>query len=215
MKNKYICYHGTCDEIEEFSHEYIGQNTCNNAGGFYFSDDIMIANDYTIESYKRKYEYDYETDEYISDEILTENAIKQAHVYKCEVTMNNPLILDISEINCKDKNMINRYGDNVLDVQKVMYLINIMQNRQFENEIQYDLNENYLDDCLQYFETEIYNEETDEYEYIEKDSYDGLIIKNCIDGIADYSNYNTSTVIIALNNSQIKILERISTTDLN
>src|SRR5574344_9280 len=207
---EYICYHGTCDEITEFSHDYIGQNTCNNAGGFYFSDDIMVANDYTIESYKRKYDGYYK-----NDETLIENAINQAHVYKCEVTMNNPLILDISEINCKDKNMINRYGDNVLDVQKVMYLINIMQNRQFESELQYDLNENYLEDCSQYFETEIYNEETDEYEYEEKDSYDGLIIKNCIDGIADYSNYNTSTVIIALDNSQIKILERISTTDLN
>jgi len=213
MSNEYICYHGTCDEIEEFSHDFMGQTTYQNAGGFYFSDDIMIANDYTIESYKRKYEYDYETNECVSDEILTEKAINQAHVYKCKVTMNNPLILDSTDIMHREKRIIQNYGENVLDPQKVMYLINIMQNRKYEKDC--EIQDDFFEDFIQYFETEIYNEETEEYEYEEKEPYDGLIINNAIDGIADYSNYNESTVVIALDNSQIEILERISTTDMN
>lgn len=49
-------YHGTADEIKEFSHNFMGQNTCNNAGGFYFTSDKDVAFDYSRDSYYRRHE---------------------------------------------------------------------------------------------------------------------------------------------------------------
>lgn len=200
-------YHGTCDTIERFSHEFMGETTANNVGGFYFSDNEKVAMDYSIEAYKRKYEYDYETGKCMDECELQEKAENQAHVYECQITFNNPLIIDASEIRANNEWLIQRCGINIISAEKMNFLVNTLQGGAFEKWAQVKIE--FQDDLLRYFEDEIYNEKTKEYEYIEKVPYDGLIVKNSVDSASDNTNYIESTIIVALHDWQIQILNKI------
>ena len=199
-------FHGTCDIIKRFDLEYSGTNTGNNVGGFFFSSDYCVGMDYSIEAYKRKYEYEYEenyTDEY--EEVLQEHAENQCHVYKCEIQFENPLILDLD----KDEIRHHEYRHDVpkfIDMQALIFMMN--------NSVFYGYDGTYTkeelwnivtDYYLDYFEE--YDEELDEY--TDKPAYDGLIIKNACDGIEDYSMYTQADVYVALYDYQIKIVDCI------
>lgn len=199
-------YHGTCDIINRFDLNYSGENTGNNVGGFFFSSDYNVGMDYSIEAYKHKHEYEYEekyADEY--EEVLQEHAEKQCHVYKCEIQFENPLILDL------DNNEIRHHEQSCtvprfIDMQALIFAMN--------RGIDYSYDKIYSDDELWSIVTDYYLDYFEEYnkeldEYTEKPAYDGLIIKNACDGVANYSMFTRADVYVALYDNQIRIVDCI------
>lgn len=105
---------------------------------------------------------------------------------------------------------VNNYGCEkgmgVLDSVKICAIVNIMQGRQYEQYMDYSVEES--EDVYQYFEDEVWNEETQEYDYIEKEPYDGIIIKNAIDNCTEI--YLMSDIYVALYPCQITIKDRLT-----
>lgn len=206
---KTIAYHGTKDTIQKFelSQDTIGHHTGNNGGAIFFTSEKCVAMQYSIENKYRELENEigYNQSGKTYDE-LREQAVLQAHCYEVELNICNPLVLDISRIN-KDKDLYctQRGIYNVLDAYSLNYLINMLQNRRYEKDMEYFDS----DDEIKVFEKfldlfEVYNEELDDYREIPHD-YDCIIIENCIDSINEDSNYMPSTIYAVLDPSIVKI----------
>ena len=75
-------YHGTSSYIDSWNFLHSGERTGDNAGGIYFTDDKNLARSYSIESYIRAHEGEYE-----------DLAEQQARIYSCEIDTSNCLHL--------------------------------------------------------------------------------------------------------------------------
>lgn len=96
---------------------------------------------------------------------------------------------------------------NVIDAYTLNNVINILQNRMYENYMSYSDDESIQNaydwltsnDILEY-----YDEELDEY--VEKShDFDCIIVKNCIDSINDTTNFIYSDIIAVLDENIINI----------
>lgn len=207
---KTVAYHGTQSEIKKFeiSPNTLGQFTCNNGGAIFFTDDEDVAFEYSKENYLREKEneIDYTSENWSKAwDIAKNEANEKAFCYEVELNIKKPLVLNIKDI--ENKNF--KHIPNVLDAYLLNHLINILQDRRFQDYFElYDETQNEIifEDFLYLFED--YDEELDEY--IEKDyNYDCIIIEDCIDSINEDSNYMPSTIFAVLDDDIIKINKKI------
>ena len=193
-----VCYHGSTVDIEEFSHDFAGQNTGNNLEKvFYFTSDKNTAITYCQEAKVREEEwkfYDPEEKQHIQFE--TEDEFF-AHLRK-EMSDNpkiNPSFIRMEKPYIYDANY------SAFDYKR-NYTMLAFLNGTFDT-----ANADYIDwslyeDLIQEFEE--YDEEKDEYIQIKPFDYDGVIILNVRDDISDSEDFGYIDEYIVWNPNQIK-----------
>jgi len=217
-----IVYHGTSDIIDEFEEDFCGSNTCNNHyGAFYFTSSKEVADDYSKQSFIRKYNYydkesimDYGFTEEETEEIsnnIEEVAVKYIKTISAYLKMENPYIIE--------------GNGEVADVDRTQKIINVLKNGAYEEDVWYDIYDDlsYEGDDLEENRDEIEDRARSNYELDEDDdieeymfieaaeeiigpleiNYDGIIYKNCNDAISEESMIITD-VYIVFYPSQIK-----------
>lgn len=195
-------YHGTCYDIDQFSiSEFMGVNTCNNAGAIYFTTDKNVAMAYSRGSYCNTHEWE---DKYCNDyNQLQEDAEEQQHVYSADIDLSNVLDLDIKTVYNQWFYERERRTD-ILDSHLICHIVNILQNRAYQRFFEtYDE----TTDCIacEYLTPYLTEYDEEQEEYIDKDVYyDCIRIKNAVDSIDDESHYIPSDIIIVLDESIIK-----------
>jgi len=224
-----VVYHGTSSIITEFDDRWCGDNTCNNEyGAFYFTNNKTVAEDYSRQSFLRRFEdlnytekndavinimelgYSEKEAEKMFDDIpvAAEEQIKFVSVY---LKIENPYIID-------------GHGE-LANIEKTQKIINVLKNGAFEEDVWYDIydtishNEEDIEDNREDIEETARNnynleddDEIEEYMFDEalievlgdpEINYDGIIYKNCIDDISDKSSI-INDVYIIFNANQIK-----------
>ena len=184
-----VCYHGSTVNIEEFSHNYAGDNTGNNFEKvFYFTSDEDAAITYSQEAVVRQNEwkfYDEEEKKNIEftswqeySDYLRDQVFEDPKINPCYLCIENPYILDAN--------------GEVFDYKKNYTLLTILKGNM--NNIDYSMWDSDIEEELKdvFYE---YDEENEEY--IEKGvSFDGVIIKNVIDNITDMYTYPIDEYIV-------------------
>jgi hypothetical protein len=200
-----VVYHGGLDKITEFDERFGGDTTANNEhGAFYFSDNKEVAEDYSrqsfirrfegrdreeIENYNEGYFTEEELDELFLDEsYLTESILEEwfdnnekANVVFAFLNIRNPLV---------DKSQKGK----PLDTEKTQRQVGFAKKG--------------IDSEYEFEEYYPYNEETEEYS---EPNLDGVVIEDVIDDIGYRSN-QIQTEYIALTPNQIKSADGTNTT---
>lgn len=181
--NPLICFHGSTVNIEEFNDAFSGNNTGNNLEKvFYFTTDKEIAITYSQEATVRSRETEYwdeHTEEMTWQEFcdqIREEIANDPKINPCFIKMENPYIYDADY--------------TAFDHKKNYTILSMLKGN-------YDMDPEMIDSDMWEEMVELftdYDEETEEY--ISKDiKYDGLIIKNVQDNIADRYDYINEYIV--------------------
>ena len=220
-------YHGTADIINRFEEDYGGRNTGNNEyGAFYFSNRQQVAEDYSLEAFKIRYEY--EDSAYIAKELgvpqeeidnnkwfLQEKAQAQIKVVKAYLDIENPLIIDMEYGLCKPQET-----DRIVAFLKRGILDDSFYEDYEDTLFNGEYDQEWLDEYKDEIEEYMKQNGIDSYKIACEEvlmgcygiepcypQYDGLIIKNVQDNIGDNSQI-FQDVYIALYPYQIHIIEQ-------
>lgn len=197
-----VVYHGGFENINIFDERYGGDTTGNNDyGAFYFSDNYEVAEDYSRQSFVRRYEGRYKEDiesygELTQDEIddLFEDVDEENGGMGYLDALNIEIWFDKNKkgnvvkafLNSKLPLIDKTQKGNMLNTQKTQRQVNFIKNR-IDEEYEFD---DYIS----------YNEETEEYD---TPDFDSVIIEDVIDDIGVKSN-QIQTEYIVINPNQIK-----------
>lgn len=226
-----VVYHGGMQTIEEFSSDFGGDTTANNEyGAFYFSNEKQVAEDYSRESFIRRYDgYDKEelidegfnegqADAIIND-IYTFADLKKK-INPSYIDMQNPYVIDMQGETMPLQEMQELigfikegvYSDSAL-VEEARETEVIDQDLvdDYKDEIEERAMENYgiedKEDLEDYMIEEAQTEILEENDiFPEIPEYDGIIVKNVIDDIGPDSAI-PQDVYIAFKPNQIKSVD--------
>ena len=228
-------YHGTSEKIEVFDERFAGDNTCNNYhGAFYFSNDKDIADDYSKQSFIRKYD-GYDLEDLESENKFNEEQIEniiddidfeaEQHIQTIStyVKMKKPYIMDMNGETMpvvEVQGIINAIKNNDYSEAETFYstmLDNIIYDdediEKYSEEIGERAMENYglddVDEVEDYMFNQAMTEILDEHDAINYPEYDGIIVKNTVDDISESSAFSAD-VHIVLDASTIKKADPIT-----
>lgn len=191
--NPLICYHGSNVNIKRFDKNYCSLNTGNNEeGAFYFTSDKDAALDYSGEAEVRAKESEFydkgidkEKDWYAYAEEIREKKLENPTINPSFLQIENPYIYDF------EGGMLNHSVRHTI-------IATLQGNVDFNNDL---FDEDLYYDIINKLET--YDEENDEY--IQQESFDGVIFKNVLDNCTPMGGSNNIIdEYIVWNPSQIK-----------
>lgn len=191
--NPLICYHGSNVNIKRFDKNYCSLNTGNNEeGAFYFTSDKDAALDYSGEAEVRAKESEFydkgidkEKDWYAYAEEIREKKLENPTINPSFLQIENPYIYDF------EGGMLNHSVRHTI-------IATLQGNVDFNNDL---FDEDLYYDIINKLET--YDEENDEY--IQQESFDGVIFKNVFDNCTPMGGSNNIIdEYIVWNPSQIK-----------
>jgi len=192
-------------DIEIFDTNYSGQTTGNNTfEAFHFTDNAEVAQDYSRQSFNRRYQDDPES-------LVTDGIVKKIPDFKGDYKKQYAFVekhankrLGTSEVYLSIQNPIeiDLSGERV-DVAYIERLTNFAKNGVDENGEFEEFHEKKYG---------IFNEETEEYSDVVP--IDGIIITNMIDDISPASN-KVAHQYIVWDNTNIKSVENRGTFDQN
>ena len=191
--NPLICYHGSNVNIKRFDKNYCSLNTGNNEeGAFYFTSDKDAALDYSGEAEVRAKESEFydkgidkEKDWYAYAEEIREKKLENPTINPSFLQIENPYIYDF------EGGMLNHSIRHTI-------IATLQGNVDFNNDL---FDEDLYYDIINKLET--YDEENDEY--IQQESFDGVIFKNVLDNCTPMGGSNNIIdEYIVWNPSQIK-----------
>ena len=225
--NPLVVYHGTADNIDIFDDVWSGSTTENNKyGGFFFTNDKDVAQDYSRQAFIRRYDGSDLDDEELSIEDkqdirsdINKAADRRIKVLGVYLRMEEPLIIDC-------------HGDMV-DVDLIMDLVGFVKKGVWSDSLfdYIDIYGQFKDSDISKYQQDIINAIKDNYD-IDTDNidvkdypdiisqilydengieptykhYDGIIMTNGIDSISELSNKVQNTYIV-INPNQIKSVE--------
>ena len=194
-------YHGTSSYIDSWNFLHSGECTSNNAGGIYFTDDENLARSYSVASYIRSHEGEYE-----------DLAEQQAHIYSCEIDTSNCLHLPKELVTLGNSA---QYFQRSCDINTPLVnaiVATLLKWQGIPRRISYEAYYEEQDMCeainilSEYFEE--YDEELDEY--IPKDVYYNCIcLHDVVDSVTDLYESIADTYIV-LDTDIIKSTELIT-----
>ena len=191
--NPLICYHGSNVNIKRFDKNYCSLNTGNNEeGAFYFTSDKDAALDYSGEAEVRAKESEFydkgidkEKDWYAYAKEIREKKLENPTINPSFLQIENPYIYDF------EGGMLNHSIRHTI-------IATLQGNVDFNNDL---FDEDLYYDIINKLET--YDEENDEY--IQQESFDGVIFKNVLDNCTPMGGSNNIIdEYIVWNPSQIK-----------
>lgn len=191
--NPLICYHRSNVNIKRFDKNYCSLNTGNNEeGAFYFTSDKDAALDYSGEAEVRAKESEFydkgidkEKDWYAYAEEIREKKLENPTINPSFLQIENPYIYDF------EGGMLNHSVRHTI-------IATLQGNVDFNNDL---FDEDLYYDIIDKLET--YDEENDEY--IQQESFDGVIFKNVLDNCTPMGGSNNIIdEYIVWNPSQIK-----------
>lgn len=191
--NPLICYHGSNVNIKRFDKNYCSLNTGNNEeGAFYFTSDKDAALDYSGEAEVRAKESEFydkgidkEKDWYAYAREIREKKLENPTINPSFLQIENPYVYDF------EGGMLNHSVRHTI-------IATLQGNVDFNNDL---FDEDLYYDIINKLET--YDEENDEY--IQQESFDGVIFKNVLDNCTPMGGSNNIIdEYIVWNPSQIK-----------
>ena len=191
--NPLICYHGSNVNIKRFDKNYCSLNTGNNEeGAFYFTSDKDAALDYSGEAEVRAKESEFydkgidkEKDWYAYAREIREKKLENPTINPSFLQIENPYVYDF------EGGMLNHSVRHTI-------IATLQGNVDFNNDL---FDEDLYYDIINKLET--YDEENDEY--IQQESFDGVIFKNVFDNCTPMGGSNNIIdEYIVWNPSQIK-----------
>jgi len=221
-----LLHHGGhgIESAEEFSDEYAGDNTGNNShGGFHFVDSLDVAQDYGRQSFLRKYQDNPET--MIADGIVSEEFMESDNAYDSYdlvhdeaeeriewqsvfLKMDNPFIIDMEGRRVDISYLERLRGFIKSHIDENCEFFELIREVFIDSDIELFRNEicQYLDDYFAPEDDGKYSEES--FKCAARDVLldngfepeliypDGIIIKNMVDDISDYSKIIADQYIV-------------------